>query len=199
MLGQHERDPNQEPGLFVICKRIRHSRRLTSGSPDALAWRTGWKDVMRMTGMSGSSGWRTLRAGAATLAAAAVLAAGSSAVASASSQAPDWAKETPADHPSPRIATSMAYDAANGTVVLFGGYTSRGSDVAGTWTWDGTTWTRQTPAASPPRPVRRHDGLRLGHRDHSAMSTESAREHNTLPNTIRACLAQDPRVPRGMP
>ena len=37
----------------------------------------------------------------------------------------------------------MAYDAATGTVVLF-------STQGRTWTWDGTTWTQQHPAASPP-------------------------------------------------
>jgi hypothetical protein len=42
----------------------------------------------------------------------------------------------------------MAYDAATGTFVLFGGY--NGSEVLGdTWTWDGTTWTQQFPPVSP--------------------------------------------------
>jgi uncharacterized repeat protein (TIGR01451 family) len=43
----------------------------------------------------------------------------------------------------------MAYDPATGNMVLFGG----GGDSAvlgDTWTWDGTTWTQQTPATSPP-------------------------------------------------
>ena len=43
----------------------------------------------------------------------------------------------------------MAYDAATGTVVLFGGDGSSG-DLGDTWTWNGTTWTEQTPATSPP-------------------------------------------------
>ena len=44
----------------------------------------------------------------------------------------------------------MTYDAATGTVVLFGG--GRGGDhyLGDTWTWDGTTWTQQHPAARPP-------------------------------------------------
>ncbi len=42
----------------------------------------------------------------------------------------------------------MAYDAATGTVVLFGGGGRR--PVGDTWTWDGTTWTQQHPATSPP-------------------------------------------------
>jgi len=38
----------------------------------------------------------------------------------------------------------MTYDAANGTVVLFGGV-----GLHDTWTWDGTNWTRPFPANSP--------------------------------------------------
>jgi hypothetical protein len=45
----------------------------------------------------------------------------------------------------------MAYDAATGTVVMFGGVgTSNEPAYADTWTWNGTTWTQQHPAASPP-------------------------------------------------
>jgi hypothetical protein len=45
----------------------------------------------------------------------------------------------------------MAYDAATGNVVLFGGFHGRRSDLlADTWTWDGSTWTKQSPATSPP-------------------------------------------------
>ena len=44
----------------------------------------------------------------------------------------------------------MAYDAATGTVVLFGGDGSAPARLGGTWTWDGTTWTKQHPATSPP-------------------------------------------------
>jgi hypothetical protein len=41
----------------------------------------------------------------------------------------------------------MAYDAATGTVVLFGG--GGNHDLGDTWTWDGTTWTQQAPATHP--------------------------------------------------
>jgi hypothetical protein len=64
-----------------------------------------------------------------------------------------WTKQTPGTSPPGRIAASMAYDAATGTVVLFGGVgrVPHGNRVlADTWTWDGTTWTQQTPATSPP-------------------------------------------------
>ena len=40
----------------------------------------------------------------------------------------------------------MAYDAATGNPVLFSGDRS----TACTWTWDGSTWTQQHPATSPP-------------------------------------------------
>jgi hypothetical protein len=59
----------------------------------------------------------------------------------------NWAKQAPATSPAARGYTSMAYGAATGTVVLFGGYGTRA--FGDTWTWDGTTWTQQAPAAHP--------------------------------------------------
>ena len=44
----------------------------------------------------------------------------------------------------------MAYDAGSGQVVLFGGITAANAVVGDTWTYDGATWTQQSPAASPP-------------------------------------------------
>jgi hypothetical protein len=44
----------------------------------------------------------------------------------------------------------MAYDAATGTAVLFGGVPPGGGRYGGTWTWDGAAWTQQNPATSPP-------------------------------------------------
>ena len=52
----------------------------------------------------------------------------------------------------------MAYDAANGTVVLFGGEGRLGT-LGDTWTWNGTTWTEQTPGDQPARPKGSDDGL----------------------------------------
>jgi hypothetical protein len=108
---------------------------------------------MRMTRIgrvSGSGRWRTLTVSAAALAAVGVLGAVPPAVASASpQQALDWTSLAPAAHPSPRTLTEMAYDAATGTVVLFGGYSNTGN-LGDTWTWNGTTWTKQHPATSPP-------------------------------------------------
>jgi hypothetical protein len=59
-----------------------------------------------------------------------------------------WTRQHPATSPPLRENAVMAYDAATGTVVLFGGYD--GSPLDGTWTWDGTTWARQFPATVPP-------------------------------------------------
>ena len=42
----------------------------------------------------------------------------------------------------------MAYDAARGQVVLFGGYGNI-SEYGDTWVWDGTNWTQKSPAISP--------------------------------------------------
>jgi hypothetical protein len=50
--------------------------------------------------------------------------------------------------PSPRQGQGLAYDAARGEVVLFGG--QDGSYLGQTWTWDGSDWTKLTPAHSPP-------------------------------------------------
>ncbi|HEX4059893.1 MAG TPA: kelch repeat-containing protein [Streptosporangiaceae bacterium] len=62
-----------------------------------------------------------------------------------------WTKQAPAAHPSVRNDASMAYDAATGTAVLFGGYGGKTDSALGdTWTWDGSTWTKQAPATSPP-------------------------------------------------
>jgi len=47
------------------------------------------------------------------------------------------------------FVTDMAYDAATGTVVLFGGRAGGFTAFNDTWTWDGRTWTKRAPAASP--------------------------------------------------
>jgi hypothetical protein len=41
----------------------------------------------------------------------------------------------------------MAYDAARGQVVLFGGYNP--GVLGDTWTWDGTEWIQRNPAHAP--------------------------------------------------
>ena len=44
----------------------------------------------------------------------------------------------------------MAYDQATSQLVLFGGFDSKNTVLGDPWTWDGTTWTQQTPTTSPP-------------------------------------------------
>jgi hypothetical protein len=61
-----------------------------------------------------------------------------------------WTKQHPAVHPSTRTQAAAAYDAATSSVVLFGGKgTSSGFLLGDTWTWDGTSWTKQAPVSSP--------------------------------------------------
>ena len=44
----------------------------------------------------------------------------------------------------------MAYDAARGVTVLFGGYKGRDTDDE-TWEWNGTAWTQRVVAGPSPR------------------------------------------------
>ncbi|MEO8663231.1 MAG: kelch repeat-containing protein [Bryobacteraceae bacterium] len=63
-----------------------------------------------------------------------------------------WRQKFPATSPSPR-GTTLAYDAINQKVLLFGGDSGGGDccrTVYGdTWTWDGATWTQQFPRTTP--------------------------------------------------
>ncbi|WP_201391755.1 kelch repeat-containing protein [Ktedonobacter sp. SOSP1-52] len=60
-----------------------------------------------------------------------------------------WVQENPPTSPPPRMNASIAYDAAIGQLVLFGGFaTGANSPLNDTWTWDGTTWT-QHPGMAP--------------------------------------------------
>src|ERR1700736_2020 len=52
--------------------------------------------------------------------------------------------------PSPRYAAAMAYDAARGKTVLFGGSDGSQNYSRETWIWDGRTWTQLSPVTSPP-------------------------------------------------
>ncbi len=133
-------------------------------------------------------------------------------------------KQVPATSPPARESATMAYDAATGNVVLFGGMPSSssymcehlferhlgmewkhmdrgipGGEPAGqdwrhdglrrgrlatwcslaasgsgnalndTWVWNGSTWTEEFPATSPPARYRGHDGLRRGDRRRGAL------------------------------
>jgi uncharacterized protein (TIGR03437 family) len=59
----------------------------------------------------------------------------------------NWTEESPKTMPSARISIAMAFDAAHGQTVLFGGIA--GTDVNDTWIWDGSNWTLESPQTSP--------------------------------------------------
>ncbi len=61
-----------------------------------------------------------------------------------------WTTVLPANRPSPRRRPAMAFDAARGECVLFGGGATPGQFFNDTWTWDGTVWTQRTPTTVPP-------------------------------------------------
>lgn len=64
-----------------------------------------------------------------------------------------WTRLSPASSPSLRYGASLVYDAAMGELLLFGGYdgsTESNVDLNDTWTWNGTDWTKLSPAKSPP-------------------------------------------------
>lgn len=68
------------------------------------------------------------------------------------SQAPNWTKQTPQTMPLTLAFPAMAYDSAHQQTVLFGGYLGVGSlyyEYNITWVWDGTNWTKKTPATNP--------------------------------------------------
>ncbi len=58
---------------------------------------------------------------------------------------PYWISESPTPAPNEGYGSAMAYDAAHGQVVLFGG----SGLLTDTWVWNGTTWTQTNPAHHP--------------------------------------------------
>ena len=77
---------------------------------------------------------RIVIGGAAALAACGVLGTAPAAAQARSAADPAWAKQHPASYPYARYAAAMAYDAATGTAVLFGG-TIATALFGDTWTW----------------------------------------------------------------
>jgi hypothetical protein len=63
---------------------------------------------------------------------------------------PDWVEPTLLSAPSARLGSSMAYDAATDSTVLFGGSSAfvPGVSYDDTWVWHGG-WTQLSPATSP--------------------------------------------------
>jgi len=79
-------------------------------------------------------GGRRLAAAVAVLAVFCVLGAFAPAVQASAFAVSTWTKQAPASHPTARYDTDSTYDAASGSVVLFGGIGNNG--VPGdTWTW----------------------------------------------------------------
>ncbi|MBI5543754.1 MAG: hypothetical protein HY901_07710, partial [Deltaproteobacteria bacterium] len=71
-----------------------------------------------------------------------------------------WSERTPKDpekdgNPSPRKGHAMAYDAARGRVVLFGGE-YKGSVLQDLWEWDGASWALRTLEGPAPSARARH-------------------------------------------
>ena len=62
----------------------------------------------------------------------------------------NWTQKSPQTSPPGRQGHAMAYDAAHGQVVLFGGMEPNDNKLNDTWVWDGANWTQQFPQASPP-------------------------------------------------
>jgi hypothetical protein len=63
-----------------------------------------------------------------------------------------WTQLSPNVNPPARGAPSLAYDpavASTGGLVLFGGYVGSASE-SDTWVWDGSDWSAQSVATSPP-------------------------------------------------
>jgi hypothetical protein len=70
-----------------------------------------------------------------------------------SSSIPNWSRLQPTSSPEARFGVAMTYDAADGYVLLFGGYGPGGVFGYGfenqTWTFQNGTWTERFPAVSP--------------------------------------------------
>jgi uncharacterized protein (TIGR03437 family) len=60
----------------------------------------------------------------------------------------NWTQKSLQNSPPARYLHAMAYDAAHGQIVLFGGSTIN-DDFSDTWTWDGSNWTQKSPQNSP--------------------------------------------------
>ena len=91
----------------------------------------------------------------------------------------DWTKKTPATSPEARTSVKMTWDSQNNRVLLFGGHHPTGNvNYRDTWTWNGTTWTKLTPTASP------HDGggVSYYYHDHDALVWDSLNNRAVLTN-----------------
>lgn len=87
----------------------------------------------------------------------------------------DWIQLHPQHSPDARMNHVMAYNPDTGKTLMYGGTTlvnAQGAvsypDLADTWEWDGTDWTRKSGAAAPPA------------RDGAAMAYDAARKEMVL-------------------
>ena len=64
----------------------------------------------------------------------------------------NWTHLAPANSPPARDVGAMAFDPLRGYMLLYGGVTSTSCCVfaTDTWSWNGTNWTQQTSADTPP-------------------------------------------------
>ena len=61
----------------------------------------------------------------------------------------DWKLKAPSVSPPARYIHTMAYDAAERRVVMFGGAGTNQTTLGDTWEWDGTTWAQRQSVISP--------------------------------------------------
>ncbi len=94
-----------------------------------------------------------------------------------------WTPLYPLTSPPPRVGAVMAYDSVNERIVLYGGCLPGPQNCLpayDTWTWDGTTWTRQTLAS----PSGRHSaGLAAGGPDRLLLFGGSSLTEGALRDT----------------
>jgi hypothetical protein len=64
---------------------------------------------------------------------------------------PQWTQHATSVHPEARGRHAMAFDAARGKVVLFGGRIYGSALPTDTWEWDGASWQKITPTGAIPR------------------------------------------------
>jgi hypothetical protein len=76
-----------------------------------------------------------------------------------------WTKQSPTHTPPARCCFGMAYDAARGQAVIFGGASPTGF-LTDTWVWDGVDWTQKADGPGP--------------RLHTAMTYDDARQQVLL-------------------
>lgn len=62
-----------------------------------------------------------------------------------------WTPQSPVHQPPARSGHTLAYDAARGVTVLFGGLDGLGVPLGDTWEWDGTDWTLRASSGPGPR------------------------------------------------